>query len=1101
MNCPQCQFENREGVKFCSECGQRFIPICSKGGSQNFQGSKFCDVCGHQLIGNINQVKQREPIKSERKNVTVLFSDMSGYTSMTERLDPEEVKDLMSRIFGEIAQVIAKYEGFIERFIGDAVMAIFGVPNTHEDDPIRAIKAAREIHRVVEALSPKFEKKIGNSLSMHSGINTGLVVTGEVDVQKGAHGITGDSVNEASRLESLSNSGEILVGENTFRQAEGYFIFERLEPKRVKGKEAPIKVYRVIAPSTRRTRFDVSTERGLTPFVGRETELNILLEVFYRAKNGRGQVFSIISEAGLGKSRLLYEFRKAVAKENVTFIDGKCLSYSQNVAYYPVIDILKSNFDTSDDDNSDEITEKVRAGLKVLSIDEASTLPYILELFSVKKSGINKDQITPEGIKEQINETVKLISIKGSEIRPLIIAIEDLHWLDKSSEKVITNLIDGIFGTRILLILTYRPDFKPTWSITSYQNHVNLNRLSKKESKSIVYHLLKTDDIDNDLEKLINDKSEGTPFFLEEFIRSLKLLNMVEIRGEKCLLAKDIYDVSIPSTIQDVIMSRVDSLPLYAKEVLQTASVIEREFNYEIIKHLMPIPEEDLISRLSILKEAELIFEREIFPQTVYVFKHALTRETVYNALLHKRRVEIHKAIGKAIEKIYTDKPEEYYEVIAHHSFLGEDWQRAYKFNRKAGLKAHSFSAYEEEKKYFEASIEAITNLPRTKDRIVEEIDLRFNIRAALFPLGRHDEWAEHIDIAKTLAKEIGDDIREANSYNYLSTYGWIRGHHNNAISLCEEALRLVDSNDNFSVFITSMFHLALPLLYTGSYQRQVKLHREIAQKLSGDSAYDRHGLASLPSVLSRSFLSWGLAELGEFEEAEKWGQEGLEISNQGKNLFSATWIHAALGTVYLIQGRLNTAINLLEKALSLCRAGALSVFSFIAANLGHTYCLQENPDAALPILKEAVNPHKSNLSTAPSIYPLAALAEVYHLKGQTQKALQSIKTAIEFFKKKGERGFEAWALYHMAKIQSQGNCENLIQAIHSYRKVEAQAVELRMRPLLAHCHNGLGHLFLKINKTSESHSELLTALDLYKSMGMERWIPLVQSTIKEINP
>jgi tetratricopeptide (TPR) repeat protein len=273
-------------------------------------------------------------------------------------------------------------------------------------------------------------------------------------------------------------------------------------------------------------------------------------------------------------------------------------------------------------------------------------------------------------------------------------------------------------------------------------------------------------------------------------------------------------------------MARVDSLTAGAKEVLQTGSVIEREFSYEIIKHLMTLPEQDLLACLSVLKEAELLYERGIFPQSVYVFKHSLTRETVYNTLLHKRKVEIHKAIGKTIEKIHTDKPEEYYEGIAHHSFLGEDWQRAYKFNREAGLKAHSFSAYEEEQRYFEASIEALKNLPRTKSRIVEEIDLRFNMRAALFPLGRHDEWAEHIRKAEDLSKEIGDDIRLASSYNFLSTHFWIRGQHKEAISLCEDALSLAESIGDFPVLITSMFHLGIPLLYTGQYQRQVKLHR-----------------------------------------------------------------------------------------------------------------------------------------------------------------------------------------------------------------------------------------------------------------------------------
>ncbi len=382
----------------------------------------------------------------------------------------------------------------------------------------------------------------------------------------------------------------------------------------------------------------------------------------------------------------------------------------------------------------------------------------------------------------------------------------------------------------------------------------------------------------------------------------------------------------------------------------------------------------------------------------------------------------------------------------------------------------------------------------------MEEIDLRFNMRAALFPLGRHDEWAEHIRKAEDLSKEIGDDIRLASSYNFLSTHFWIRGQHKEAISLCEDALSLAESIGDFPVLITSMFHLGIPLLYTGQYQRQVKLHREIAQKLSGDFAFERYGLAALPSVLSRAFLSWGLAELGEFEEAEKWGRQGIEISNKGKNLFSATWIHACLGTLYLLQGRPNSAIKMLEQALALCRdADILSAFSFIAASLGHTHCLLGNPDAALSILKEAVNPHKLNLSAVPTTYPLTALAEVYHLKGQTEKAIHNLEIAFDSVKQKGECGFGAWALYYMAKIQSQGKSEQVQQATQSFRQAKEQAAEFGMRPLLAHCHSGLGQVYIIRGKTSEARSEIETAMELYRSMGMDLWMPQIQFAFDEI--
>jgi class 3 adenylate cyclase/tetratricopeptide (TPR) repeat protein len=724
MQCLKCRFDNRDGIKFCEDCGAKLELECPSCNKKIPLGTKFCGECGHQLIVKKIIKKQSPAIDSERKNVTVLFSDMSGYTAMTERLDPEEVKDLMSRIFGEIAQVITKYEGFIERFIGDAVMAIFGVPKTHEDDPIRAIKAAWEIHLLVEALSPQIEKKIGQRLTMHSGINTGLVVTGEVDVQKGTHGITGDPVNVASRLESLANKGEILVGEQTFRQAEGYFIFERLEPKRVKGKKEEVRAYSVIASRTSRTRFDVSSERGLTPLVGRKQELDLLLAGFNRSKESRGQVFSIISEAGRGKSRLLYEFRKAVAKENVTFIEGKCLSYGKNITYHPIIEILKSNFDIHDKDTDYEISDKVKKGLKLLSVDLVSTLPYLLELLSVKDSGIDNIQISPEEKKDRIVETIKLIAAKGSEIRPLIMAIEDLHWMDKSSEEAFNEFLGVISGLKIFLIFTYRPEFTPKWGVKSYIYQINLNRLARQETIAMTNCILDTKDIDEVLLKLIIEKTEGNPFFIEEFLRSFRDLKMIE-KTDKYYLSKDIEDISIPTTIQDVIIARVDSLQETAKEVLQTCSVIGRETSCKLLIRVMSISEKKLRSYISILMESELIYERGIFPQSAFVFKHALTRDVVYGSILIKRKKELHETIGNTIEELFSENIDQFFGVLTEHFIASNNYEKGAVYSKLAGDRAEKIGALIDAISYAFRRVTCMEKLPRTKSLEEKIVHLR----------------------------------------------------------------------------------------------------------------------------------------------------------------------------------------------------------------------------------------------------------------------------------------------------------------------------------------------------------------------------------------
>ena len=1129
MECPKCQTDNPDTRKFCYECGAKLLKICPGCGFNNLPRDKFCGECGHDLalpsapvpeelsfdekIAKIQRylpkgltekiLSQRDRIEGERKQVTVMFCDMEGFTHFTERLGPEESYGIMDQVYEILIHKVHDYEGTVNEMTGDGIMALFGAPIALEDAPQRAIRSAMAIHREMARFSDRMraEREGITPIKMRVGIHTGPVVVGTLgnDLRVDFKAV-GDTVNLASRMEGLAEPGATYVTEDVFKLTEGFFRFEALGGKAVKGKEGPVKIYRVIARSTRRTRFDVSAERGLTPLVGRERELELLVDGFERVKAGKGQAFSIISEAGLGKSRLLYEFRKAVANQDVTFLEGKCLSYSRGVGYQPVIDILKSNFYIQEADEESKIREKVKKGLNILQADETSTLPYLLELLSVKESGLDDTQVTPEAKKAGIMKALNHIVIKGSEIRPLIMAFEDLHWIDKSSDDLLKDLLERIPGARVLLLFTFRPEFVPTWGGRSYHNHMNLNRLSNRESLLMVSHLLGSEDIEETLEEFILEKTEGVPFFVEEFLRSLVDLKIIERRNKKYHLTKDVQYVTIPSTIQDVLMARVDSLPDGAKEVLQTGSVVEREFSYEIMKQLMGLPDQELLSRLSALKDSELLYERGIFPQSIYVFKHALTREVVYNSLLHKRKAGIHKEIGKSIEALHPDRLEEFFEMLAYHSFRGEDWQRAQRYNRQAGLKALSFSAYEEAQSYFEKALESLSKLSRTRERILQEIDLRFNTRAALFPLGRHDEWAEYVQAAEPLAKEVGDKARLANCYNYLSTHLWTRGRHKEAIRLCEEGLGLAESAGDFSVHISTMFHLGIPLLYTGEYERQVKLHREVAERLSGTAVFERHGLAGLPSVLARGLLSWGLAELGEFQEAEERALQGVQIAEQGNNLFSTTFAYAWLGTVYLLRGALDLAIKSLEKALAMSRgADVLAAFSFTAASLGHAQSLLGHPNHAVPILQEAVRPQKASFSPISSGYPLTALAEVYRLKGDIKEAIRNAEEALSIFRQREERGFAAWALYYMAKIHSDEKSGQMELAVQSYRQATEQATALGMRPLLAHCHMGLGELYLKEGRSKEAQSEFSAAIDLYRSMDMSFWMPQVESALAKL--
>ncbi len=1116
MQCPKCKFESPEGIKFCGECGaklERLCPSCNSSSPLNF---KFCGECGHKLdvpvetshkdlsfdekLTKIQKylpkgltekiLSQRDRIEGERKQVTVMFCDMAGFTTLSEKLDPEGAYAIIDQVYEILIHKVHDYEGTVNEMTGDGIMALFGAPIALEDAPQRAIQSSLAIHREMVKFSDRIKQEREGlpPLKMRVGLHTGPVVVGTVgnDLRVEFKAV-GDTVNLASRMEGLAEPGSTYVTEATFRLTEGLFRFEAMGKKGIKGRQEPAKVYRVIAPSTSRTRFDVSTERGLSPFVGRERELELLLDGFERSKAGRGQAISIIADAGLGKSRLLYEFRKAVTSEDVTFLEGKCLSYSRGVVYHPIIDILKANFDIRDDDGDLPIREKIKKGLEILGADEASTLPYLLELLSVKDNGFDKIPLSPEERKDRILQALKQIALKGSERQPLIMAYENLHWIDQSSEESLKGLLDAISGARVFLIFTYRPEFIHTWGGRSYHSQVNLNRLSTREALMMVSHLLGTEEFDKEIEQLILEKTEGVPFFIEELINSLRDQKIIEKKDNTYHLTKDIREATIPSTIHDVIMARVDSLPEGAKGLLQTGSVAGREFSHHLIKKVTEFSKDELLSHLSVLKDSELLYERGIYPQSNYVFKHALTQEVAYNSLLQKRRTELHEKIGKAIEKIHADRLEELCEMLAYHFLQGEDWQRAYSYCQEAGLKANSHSAYEQAQRYFEEALTAIKKLSREKTRIEQEIDLRFNMRSPLVALGRHEEWGEWIRGAEPLAREIDDDARLSNALNYLSSLHWIHGQHRKAIELGQKALNIAERAGHFSCQIGTMFHLGIFFFNIGDYPKQIEIHQKVRKRLIGEDAFKQHGMASLPGAFSRSMLVLGMAELGNFDKIEEIGHEALEIAEQVRNTLTLTFVYNFVAMAYLRLGKLEPALPLLEKAHELCRFSEVqSMYSYTVGSLGYAYLLAKEPRRALTVLEEGAKDDNLQASFWPT-HPLTVLADAYRALGEISLATETVSRALKLSDKREERGFEAWAMLVMAGIND--TAERPEEAKQWYRRALQQASNLSMRPLVAHCHKGLANSYLRLGNEKEAQLENKTALEIYRSLGMTYWL------------
>jgi class 3 adenylate cyclase/tetratricopeptide (TPR) repeat protein len=958
MKCPKCRYENPEDIKFCGECGARLDRICPSCNSPNPPQFKFCGECGHKFVvpaetlpkdlsvdEKIEKIQkylprglaekilsQKDRIEGERKQVTVMFCDLEGFTALSERLGPEEAYKVMDEIYEILIHKVHDYEGTVNEMTGDGIMALFGAPIALEDAPQRAIRSAYAIHREIARFSDrlKLEKENIAPLKMRIGIHTGPVVVGTLgnDLRVEFKAV-GDTVNLASRMEGLAEPAATYVTEEIFKLTEGLFRFEALGEKEVKGKAVPVKIYRVIAPSTRRTRFDVSAERGLTPFIGRERELELLLDGFERVRKGRkgrGQAFSIMAEAGVGKSRLLYEFRKAVANEDVTFLEGKCLSYSRGVAYHPIIDVLKSNFEIQEGDADSEITEKVKTGLKAIGADEASTLPYLLELLSVKDSGIDNIPMSPEARKDRITGAVKRMTLRGSEIRPLIIAIEDLHWIDKGSEEYLKDLLNRISGAKVFLVFTYRPEFVHSWSARSYHSQVTLNRLSNRESHAMVSCILGAEDIDSDLEDLILEKTEGVPFFIEEFIKSLKELKIVERKDDKYHLARDIREVSIPSTIQDVVMARVDSLPEGAKEVLQTGSVIEREFSYELIEHVTGLSEKELLTHLSALRDTELIYERGIFPQTTCVFKHALTREVVYDSILIHRKKKLHEEIGNAIEALYQEKINEYYVVLAEHYFTGENHEKGAAYAKLVAENAEKAGVINDAIVYAKKRVASLEKLSRTDDVQKKIIDARTALGIYMIRMTYYSEAKEAVEPIIDLAlksdykKPLPQILSIIGSYEISVEEDVLKAfkHLEAAVKISEEL------EDNVSLSFTS-FRLGIALSMNCEFEKAASYYEKMLDIMA--AANNLWGISVAKSYLSHFCYFF----MGKINLAYQTGEEAVRLAEESGDIYSKAIAYTVRGTSCYGKGFLEEAIKYLLKSIDFCERINLAIWNSIA--------------------------------------------------------------------------------------------------------------------------------------------------------------------------
>ncbi len=617
----------------------------------------------------------RSVLEGERKQVTVLFCDLVNNTALAERLGPEKMHTLLNRFFALALDDVHRYEGTINQFLGDGFMALFGAPIAHEDHARRAVLAALTLQRTLQDRHAELGEPYSVTCMFRMGLNTGLVVVGSIGNNlRMDYSAVGDTTNLAARLQQLAEPGMILVSDTTRRLVDGAVRLEALAPTQVKGKTALVTPYKVIGTRPQRSPLaSRGEERALSEFVGRERELATLAALLEQVESGQGQVVGMVAEAGGGKSRLLYEFRQGLAGTRVTYLEGRCLSYGQAMPYHPILDLLRTNCGITETDGPVAIADKVRVALEEVGLDVEATAPYLLQLFGVPEETERLAVLTPDAIKTRTFETLRQMSLHGSQQRPLIVAIEDLHWCDKTSEDYLAWLVESVAGAAIMLLVTYRPGYRPPWLDKSYATQIALRHLAPQESVTVVRSAQQHHALPAHLEQMIIARAEGNPFFLEELTRAV--LDHAEVGTA----------VMVPETIQGVLMARIDRLPEAPKRLVQTAAVLGREFSPPLLEALWD-GAQPLAPLLLDLTRQEFLFARASAEGSVYVFKHALTQEVAYESLLMPRRQALHAAAGQALETLYAPRLEDAYDRLAYHYARTDNVARTHAAHRPGGV-------------------------------------------------------------------------------------------------------------------------------------------------------------------------------------------------------------------------------------------------------------------------------------------------------------------------------------------------------------------------------------------------------------------------------
>jgi class 3 adenylate cyclase/tetratricopeptide (TPR) repeat protein len=1125
MRCSSCGGDNPEGMKFCIECAAPLTHRCPQCDFANPPQAKFCGQCAASLRGPLPAaaspshaahshtpirytpshlaekiLTSKSALEGERKQVTVLFADLKGSLELLIDRDPEEARQLLDPVLERMMEAVHRYEGTVNQVMGDGIMALFGAPLSHEDHAVRACYAALRMQETVTRYGDEIQRSYGAPVQIRVGLNSGEVVVQAISNDlRMDYTAVGQTTHLAARTEQMARPGSVLVTAATLQLAEGYVQAKPLGPVPIKGLPDPVEVFELVGAGPTRTPLQALAARGLTRFVGRQVELEALRQALERAGIGHGQVVAVIGEPGVGKTRLFYEFTRSHRTHGWLLLESRSVSWGKATSYQPVRDLLKAYFQIEDRDEGRRIREKVTGKLLTLDVAFGSSLSAFLTLLEVPVEDLVWQGLDPPQRRQRTLEAIKGLLLRESQVQPLLLVFENLHWIDAETQAVLDILIESLPTARILLLVNYRPEYQHDWGRKISYMQLRLDPLARESAQELLDALLGDDIGLKPLKRRLIDRTQGNPFFLEESVRTLVETQVLVGERGAYRLGRALPSIQVPATVQAVLAARIDRLLVEEKRLLQAAAVIGTDVPFPLLQAIAELSEEKLRRGLAHLQAAEFLYETSLFPELAYTFKHALTHEVAYTGLLQERRRALHARIVDAIEALYADGLADQVERLAHHAFRAEVWDEALPYCQQAGAKAAAGSANREAVVYFEQALVALQHLPESRETCTQAIDLRFDLRNALLLLGEQERILGHLREAATLAEALNDRRRLGRVSSYMSDYCWRVGQHDRAIEAGHRSLTLGIALEDFGLQVVANFYLGRAYVTLGDYRRAMDVLRRNVAVLEGNLIRDSFGLTALPAVLSRAYLAWCLAELGAFAEGIATGEEGVRMAKTADRPYSLLIAAGGVGMLYFRKGALHQAIAMLEGGLELCRVWNIrDWFPLIASTLGAVYVLAGRVTEALPLLEEAVEQATAMGIMFAHALRVAWQSEAYLSADRREDAIVLAGRAYELACEQQERGHEAWVLRLLGAIASHADPPEVEPAEVYYRQALALADELGMRPLVAHCHLGLGTLYAKIGRREPARAELSAALELYRAMEMTFWRPQAEAALAQ---